>query len=254
MLRDGMSHVVVTGAGQGLGRAIALGFARDGARVTLAARTAERLEAVAAEARAAGGEALAVPTDVGDAEAVQRLAAVAVEHWGAPDAVVTAAGVAGPTVPLWELAPEDWDATLRANLTGVFLTCRAFLPSMTARGSGSIVVIGSMTGKRPLPGRTPYAASKTGLIGLVRTLAWDTGGSGVRVNLVSPGPVDGERLERVLRAQGPEGRERFLSASPLRRFATPQDVADAVRFLCSDAAAAITGEDLNVSGGSVMYG
>jgi NAD(P)-dependent dehydrogenase (short-subunit alcohol dehydrogenase family) len=249
-----MTHVVVTGAGQGLGRAIALAFGGDGARVTLAARTTERLEAVAGEVRAAGGEALAVATDVGDAAAVSRFAAIAVERWGAPDAVVAAAGIAGPAAPLWEVEVDDWEATLRSNLTGVFLTCRAFLPGMLARGSGSVVVIGSMTGKRPLPGRTPYAAAKTGLIGLVRTLAWDAGGSGVRVNLVSPGPVEGERLENVLHAQGEGARERFLAASPLRRFATPADVAGAVRFLCSDAAASITGEDLNVSGGAVMYG
>jgi meso-butanediol dehydrogenase/(S,S)-butanediol dehydrogenase/diacetyl reductase len=125
---------------------------------------------------------------------------------------------------------------------------------MLERRRGSVIVIGSMTGKRPLPGRTPYAASKTALIGLVRTLAWDAGRHGVRVNIVSPGPVAGERLERVLNAQGPGARERFLSASPLARFASPEDVAAAVRFLCSDAAASITGEDLNVSAGTVTYG
>jgi NAD(P)-dependent dehydrogenase (short-subunit alcohol dehydrogenase family) len=245
-----VTGVVVTGASRGLGRAIALGFAAGGARVVLVARSAERLEAVAAEVRAAGGEAVVAVADVGDPAALARVAEVA----DAPDAVVIAAGVPGPTAPLWELTPEEWDATLRANLTGVFLTCRAFLPGMVVRGRGSVVVIGSMTGKRPLPGRTPYAAAKAGLIGLVRTLAWDAGGAGVRVNLVSPGPIDGERLEGVLRAQGPDARERFLAASPLARFATPEDVVGAVRFLCSDAAAAITGEDLNVSAGTVTYG
>jgi len=239
-----MSGVVVTGASRGLGRAIAVAFAAEGARVGLVARGAERLEEVAAET---GGVALAA--DVGDAAAM----AVAAERFGVPDALVLAAGIPGPTAPLWEIAPGDWDATVRANLTGVYASCRAFLPGMVARGSGSIVVIGSMTGKRPLPGRTPYAASKTALIGLVRTLAWDAGPFGVRVNLVSPGPVDGERLESVLRAQGPGARETFLAGSPLARFAVPDDIVAAVRFLCSDAAAAITGEDLNVSAGTVMY-
>jgi NAD(P)-dependent dehydrogenase (short-subunit alcohol dehydrogenase family) len=132
---------------------------------------------------------------------------------------------------------------------------------MVARGAGSVVVIGSMTGKRPLVGRAPYAAAKTGLIGLVRTLAWDAGPAGVRVNLVSPGPVAGERLDRVLRGQAAaraiteeQARSDFAAASPLQRFATEADVARAVRFLCSDDAAAITGEDLNVSGGTVMHG
>jgi NAD(P)-dependent dehydrogenase (short-subunit alcohol dehydrogenase family) len=255
------THVVVTGAGQGIGRAVALAFARDGARVVLVARSAERLEAVAEEVRAGGAEALAVPADVGDRSAVERLAATAVERWGPPDALVAAAGTTGPTAPLWEVEPTDWDDTLRANLTGVFLTCRAFLPAMVERRAGSVVVVGSMTGKRPLPGRTPYAAAKTGLIGLVRTLAWDAGAAGVRVNLVSPGPVEGERLVRVLEAQATarsitpdQARAELAASSPLRRFATEEDVARAVRFLCSDDAAAITGEDLNVSGGTVTYG
>ena len=169
-----------------------------------------------------------------------------------PDALVLAAGIPGPTAPLWEQTPEDWDATVGANLTGVFLTCRAFLPGMIERGRGSVVAIGSMTGKRPLPGRTPYAASKTALVGLVRTLAWEAGRHGVRVNLVSPGPVEGERLDGVLAAQGPGAREAFTAASPLARFTTAGDVVAAVRFLCSDVS--ITGEDLNVSAGTVMYG
>jgi NAD(P)-dependent dehydrogenase (short-subunit alcohol dehydrogenase family) len=243
-----VTGVVVTGASRGLGREIALAFARDGARVGLVARDAARLEAVAEEVRAAGGEAIVAAADVGDP------GAGLAERLGTPDALILAAGIPGTTAPLWEIAPEDWDTTLRANLTGVYLTCRAFLPAMVARGRGSVVVIGSMTGKRPLPGRTSYAAAKTGLIGLVRTLAWDAGPFGVRVNLVSPGPIAGERLDGVLRAQGPGAEERFHAASPLARFATPDDVVSAVRFLCSDAAVSITGEDLNVSAGTVMHG
>jgi NAD(P)-dependent dehydrogenase (short-subunit alcohol dehydrogenase family) len=240
-----MTTVVVTGASRGLGRAIALAFAGDGARVVLVARSA--LGDVADEVRAVGGDPVVVAADVTDPEAFSGFDEV-------PDAVVAAAGIPGPTGPLWEITPAEWDETMRANLTGVFLTCRAFLPAMVARGAGSIAVIGSMTGKRPLPGRTPYAAAKTGLIGLVRTLAWDAGPHGVRVNLVSPGPVAGERLDGVLRAQGPGAEAAFLSASPLARFALPADVVGAVRFLCSDAAAGITGEDLNVSAGTVTYG
>ena len=246
-----MGPVVVTGAGQGIGRAIALAFAAGGARVALAARSVERLEAVAEEARAAGGEPLVVPTDVGDPAAVERLAAAVSDRWGAAEALVAVAGIAGPIAPAWELPVAGWEATLRTNVTGVFLCCRAFVPAMVEQGRGSVVVIGSMTGKRPLPERAAYATSKAALVGLVRTLARDAGASGVRVNLVSPGPVEGERLEAVL----PEAaRARLLADSPLGRFTTADEVAAAVRFLCSEAASAITGEDLNVSTGTVMHG
>jgi NAD(P)-dependent dehydrogenase (short-subunit alcohol dehydrogenase family) len=243
--------VVVTGAGQGIGRAVALAFAADGARVALVARSADRLAGVAEEVRAAGGEALVVATDVGDPAAVERLAAAVDDRWGPVEVLVAVAGIAGPIAPAWELPIEEWEATLRTNVTGVFLCCRAFLPAMVEQGRGSVVVIGSMTGKRPLPRRAAYATSKAALIGLVRTLATDAGPSGVRVNLVSPGPVEGERLDRVL----PErARARLLADSPLGRFTTAAEVAAGVRFLCSEAASAITGEDLNVSTGTVMHG
>ncbi|MCW3048433.1 MAG: family oxidoreductase [Solirubrobacterales bacterium] len=239
--------IVVTGAGQGIGKAIALAFARDGARVVLAARTAAKLEAVADEVRAAGGEPVVVPTDVGDAAQVAALASRA----GTADSAILAAGIAGPIAPAWEVATADFEATLRANLTGAFLCGRALLPAMVARGSGSVVAIGSMTGKRPLLHRTAYGASKMGLIGLVRALAWDAGPHGVRVNLISPGPVAGSRLDAVA---DDDARAALLAGAPLGRFATAEDVAATVRFLCSDAAAAITGEDVNVSAGTVTHG
>jgi NAD(P)-dependent dehydrogenase (short-subunit alcohol dehydrogenase family) len=252
---------VVTGAGQGLGRDIALRFAAEGATVALAARSEDKLAAVAREVAAAGGRALAVPTDVARDDDVEALRDRVVAEAGAIDILVNNSGIAGPTAPLWEQSRAAWDETFAVNVTGVFLMCRAFLPSMLERGGGSVIVIGSMTGKRALHGRTPYAASKTALVGLVRTLAWETGGSGVRVNLVSPGPIAGARLDGVVAARAAslgrsekDVRTEFTSVSPLARFVGGEEIASAAVFLASDASSAITGEDLNVSAGTVMHG
>jgi NAD(P)-dependent dehydrogenase (short-subunit alcohol dehydrogenase family) len=252
---------VVTGAGQGLGRVVAHALADEGATVVLAAQSAARLDEVAAEIAGAGGSAVAIPTDLRDDEAVGALGGAVEQRFGGADALVNCSGVAGPTAPLWEQSREDWEDTLAVNLTGVFLLCRAFLPRMIERRSGSIVVIGSMTGKRPLYGRTPYAASKMALVGLVRTLAWETGPAGVRVNLVSPGPIAGPRLDAVLAAQAEalgitpaEASARFTSMAPLERVVEATEVAATALFLASDDASAITGEDVNVSAGIVNFG
>jgi NAD(P)-dependent dehydrogenase (short-subunit alcohol dehydrogenase family) len=253
--------VVVTGAGQGIGREIALAFGREGAVVALAARNRSRLDSVAGEIESSRGSALVVPTDLRDPDSVAALGETVQSQLGTTDVLVNNSGIAGPTAMLWEQHPADFDETLRVNVTGVFLCCRAFLPAMVESGRGNIVVIGSMTGKRPLLGRSPYAASKTALIGLVRTLASETGPAGIRVNLVSPGAVTGPRLERVIaglaeaeRMSLDAARAQLTNASPLGSFVEPTEVADAVLFLASERAAKITGEDLNVSAGAVTYG
>jgi NAD(P)-dependent dehydrogenase (short-subunit alcohol dehydrogenase family) len=248
---------VVTGASQGVGRVIAARFAREGARVVLAARSRERLEETAAEIEAAGGSALVVPVDLTVAADVDRLAAEA----GPVDTIVANSGIAGPTAELWNIDRAEWEETIAVNLTGTFLLCRALLPAMVERGSGSVVAIGSSTGKRPLWGRTPYAASKLGLVGLVRTLAAELGPHGVRANLISPGGVEGPRIDAVIheqaRARGTSYEAVYsehVKTVPLRRLVTADEIASAAVFLASDASASITGEDLNVSGGSVMHG
>jgi NAD(P)-dependent dehydrogenase (short-subunit alcohol dehydrogenase family) len=252
--------VVVTGAGRGIGRVIALRFARGGARLVLAARSAGELDQTRALAVELGAEAIVVETDVTDQAQTERMAQAALAEFGSLDVLVCNSGIAGPTAPLWELDPEQWRQTFAVNVEGVYLCCRAALPVMLERQAGSVIVIGSMTGKRALHGRTPYAASKTALIGLVRTLAWEVGESGIRVNLVSPGAVNGPRIEGVIAAQAqalsitePEARARFTSASPLGRLIDADDVAETVSFLASPAASGITGEDVNVSAGAVMY-
>ena len=248
----------MTGAGRGIGKAIALAFASAGADLVLAGRDAATLEATAAEA--ADAATLAVVTDVTDEVAVERLSERTLGRFGRVDVVVANSGVGGPSGPVRELSRADWDETFAVNVTGVWLCARAFLPSMVDAGGGSFIAIGSMTGKRPLWGRTPYAASKTALIGLVRTLALETAASGVRVNLVSPGPVASERMEWVFRAQAEgrgiteeQARREMVEQIPIGRLIEPGEVADAVVGVGLGRMSAVTGEDLNVSGGMVMY-
>jgi len=251
---------VVTGAGHGIGRVIALALAREGARTVLAGRSIEALEETAKLAGELGSNCLVVPTDITVADQVDALARASLEAFGQVDVLVNNSGIGGPSAPLWEVDPADWAATMAVNVTGTYLCCRAFVPAMVTRGSGSVVIIGSMTGKRPMWGRSPYAASKMALVGLTRTLATEAGPEGVRVNLISPGPVEGERIEWVIERQAEalgvsveEARARFMAASPLGRLVPPEDVAAAVVFLASDRAASITGEDLNLSAGVVMF-
>jgi len=258
MLKDKI--VVVTGGGRGLGRVIALACAREGADLVLASRSVEALQETRAEVESFGRKALVVPTDIRHEDSVRNLAEQALARFGHIDILVNNTGITGPTAPLWEITPAEWEETFAVNVTGAYLCCRTFLPSMIERRSGSILFISSMTGKRPLFGRTPYAAGKLALVGLARTLAWETGPYGIRVNVISPGPIEGERVERVIRNQAQaegisedEARRRFTSSSPLGRLVPPGDIADAVVFLASDKAASITGEDLNVSAGTVMY-
>jgi NAD(P)-dependent dehydrogenase (short-subunit alcohol dehydrogenase family) len=251
---------VVTGAGRGIGRMIALALAGEGAQLVLAGRSADALEQTRKLAGDTGRDPLVVPTDITLLDQVDALARATLEAFGGVDVLVNNSGVGGPSAPLWEVDPADWEATMAVNVTGTYLCCRAFLPAMVARRSGSVVIIGSMTGKRPLVGRTPYAASKMALVGLARTLAAEAGPYGVRVNVISPGPVEGERIDWVIERQAEalgvtveEARARFTGASPLGRLVPPEDVAAATVFLASDRAASITGEDLNVSAGIVMY-
>ena len=253
--------VLVTGAGQGIGREIALAFARNGDDLVLAARNEDNLNETAAAAGGLGVETMVVPTDVTDPAAVQALADTVHRRFGAVDVLINNSGIGGPSGPMWEATLEDWEDTMRVNVTGVFLVSKAMLPAMIERGTGSVVIIGSISGKRPLWGRTPYTTSKMALVGMTRTLAWETGPHGVRVNLISPGFVAGPRIDWVIKAQAEgrglsqaEVRAEFEGESPLRRLTEASEVADACVYLSSDAAGAITGADLNVNSGVVMYG
>jgi NAD(P)-dependent dehydrogenase (short-subunit alcohol dehydrogenase family) len=251
---------VITGGGRGIGRVIALAFAKEGADLVLASRSKEALEETRTIVDGLGRKVLVVPTDIRNEDSVRQLAEQTLGSFGRIDILVNNSGITGPTTPLWNISLEDWEETFAVNVTGAYLCCRAFLPEMIKQRSGSIIMISSMTGKRPLFGRTPYAGSKLALVGIARTLAWEVGPYGIRVNVISPGAVEGERIKRVVReiaaAQSiseDEALRQFTSNSPLGRIVPPEDIAASAVFLASDKASSITGEDLNVSSGIVMY-
>lgn len=250
---------VVTGANRGIGRAVTVALATEGFVVAAGARDPASLSGTTEEAAKCGGTAVPLACDVQDEESVAAMAAGAAAL-GPVHTVVANAGIPGPTQPLHEITLEDWRATIATDLDGVFLTFRAFIPGMIERQAGSLIAISSMTGKRPLYGRTPYTAAKMGVIGLVRTLATELGGYEIRVNAVCPGFVAGPRMEHVVRRQAATrgiteaaACAELTGASPLGRMVRAEEVARACTFLASDSAAAVTGEDLNVTAGVVMY-
>lgn len=224
------------------------------------ARSEPELDQVAEKIRAETGRAvLVIPADLREDDDITALAVQAEAELGPVDILVNNAGVSGPSKPLWELDSEEWDETFAANVRGVFLMCKTFIDGMIERKQGSIVTIGSITGKRPLVNRSAYAASKAALIGLTRTLAAEAGPSRVRVNLVSPGAVQGDRIRWVISQQAlASGRseddvlEEWKEGSPLRRLVQPEEVAAVVAFLASTASSAVTGQDLSVANGAVM--
>lgn len=180
---------LVTGGGRGIGRAITLAFAREGARCALAARTAKELEAVVEAIRADGGEALAVPTDVTREAEVARLVQAVLARFGRLDILVTSAG-AGAFAPVGASRVEDWDQMIAVNLTGTYLSCRAALEPMRRQGRGTIINVISLAAKRPIPGTGGYTASKAGALGFTRVLAEEVRREGIRVTALCPGAVD----------------------------------------------------------------
>jgi 3-oxoacyl-[acyl-carrier protein] reductase len=230
---------LVTGGSRGIGRAIALELARGGAAVTVAYRSGrDEAEAVAEECSGS-----AVQADVSDPGQAKRL----VDEAGEIDILVNNAGLTRDGV-LARMPDEDWEDVIRTNLGGVFYTCRAATRGMMKRRRGSIVNISSIVGLHGNPGQTNYSASKAGIIGFTKALARELGVRGVRANVVAPGYVD-TRLTQVL---PDELKDAMLATTPLGRFGDPEDVAGAVRFLCSDEASFITGEVLLVDGGLGM--
>jgi 3-oxoacyl-[acyl-carrier protein] reductase len=239
---------LITGAGGGIGRETARVLAEEGTRVAAADVSRASAEATVAAARAAGAAALALTVDVTSEASVRDAVAATEAGLGPVDVLVNCAGIYR-VGELDSVPPAEWDRLLAINLTGTYLACRAVLPGMLARRSGSIVNLASISGRtRSTLAAPSYVASKAGIIGLTMSLASQCAGRGVRVNAVAPGPADTD----MIRTLPEELKPRLLATIPMGRLATPREVAQAIVFLASDAATYITGETLNVNGGAFM--
>jgi 3-oxoacyl-[acyl-carrier protein] reductase len=253
--------VLITGPAKGMGRAVTLAFAREGAKLVLAGRDTAAIEPVAAEARALGVAAVVVPCDLTKGEQTQALAAHALEAFGRIDVLVNVAGGSGPIGKTgWETSSEEFDEIVQLNMTGCFNTIRAVLPSMIERRSGKVVNVGGTFGMRGRAGRMAYSASKWGLRGITKSFALEAGPYGINVNCVAPGMVDGPRfrekvcadMARKLGITLEEAMTRHAADYALRRVSSDTDVANACLFMASEVSRQITGVDLPVDGGWAM--
>ena len=249
---------LITGPAKGMGAAVTLAFAREGAKLVLAGRDTAAIEPVAAEARALGVLAIVVPCDLTDAAQTEALAAHALEVFGRIDVLVNVAGGSGPIGKTgWETTTEEFNEIVQLNMTGCFNTIHAVLPSMIARRSGKIVNVGGTFGLRGRAGRLAYSASKWGLRGITKSFALEAGPYNINVNNVAPGMVDGPRFRDKVCANMAEklgitleeAMTRHAADYALKRVSTDADIANACLFMASEAARQITGVDLPVDGG-----
>ncbi len=235
---------IVTGASRGIGRAIALKMASEGAKVATIARNAELLKEVVNEIKSSGGEAVAIPMDVTDFNAVNDAVSEVIGHWGRVDFLINNAGITRDTL-LMRMKEADWDAVISVNLKGAFNFSKAVVRQMMKQRSGVIVNISSVVGIIGNAGQTNYAASKAGLIAFTKSLAKELGPRNVRVVAVAPGFIETDMTSNL-----PEAiKKAYFDNIPLRRFGKPEDVAELVAFLCSDKAAYITGQTYIIDGG-----
>jgi 2-hydroxycyclohexanecarboxyl-CoA dehydrogenase len=248
-LRDRTAFV--TGAASGIGRAIALALAREGARVTIADLNAAGARDVAAEIEKAGGAAHAQPLDITDVAAVDAAVDASAARGGGLHVLVNCAGWDRP-MPFVETTPEFWDRILAVNLKGPMACTRAALRHMIKQGSGKIVSIASDAGRVGSTGEAVYSAAKGGLIALTKTVAREVARHRINVNCVCPGPSDTPLFQQEFAAASPRLAESLKRVIPWGRLGVPDDVAPAVVFLASDEAGFITGQTLSVSGGLTM--
>jgi 3-oxoacyl-[acyl-carrier protein] reductase len=249
---------VITGPAKGMGRAVTLAFAREGATLVLAGRDTAAIEPVAQEARALGVKTAVLACDLTDASQTEALARHAIEAFGRIDVLVNVAGGSGPIGKTgWETSAEEFNDIVQLNMAGCFNTMHAVLPGMVAQRSGKVVNVGGTFGMRGRAGRMAYSASKWGLRGITKSFALEAGPFNINVNCVAPGMVDGPRFREKVCANMAEklgitleeAMTRHAADYALKRVSTDDDVANACLFLASDVSRQITGVDLPVDGG-----
>lgn len=240
---------IVTGSSRGIGRATAIALGAEGCRVVVCARGRELLDDAAQAVDAAGGEAHAVEADLATVEGVEHVVSEARRRFGPIDVLVNNVGGSRGT-PTWEATDDDWQAVLNLNVLAAVRACRAVLPEMIERKSGAIAIVSSIYG-RESGGATTYNASKAASLSLAKQLARQVAPHGVRVNAIAPGSIlfPGGNWQRRIDAD-PEAMRRFVASDmPMGRFGRPEEVANAIAFVCSDRASLITGTCINVDGG-----
>ena len=247
---------LVTGASKGIGRVTARMFASEGAGVACVARSADLVKETVEQIERAGGSAIAIVADVSKEQDVRAAIAAAVTRFGHLDCLVNNAGDGGPTAPVQEYSTDDWFYTINSCLTSSYLCARFAVPEMIKARRGAIVNIASMAGRHGLPYRVGYCSAKAGQMGMVYGLALELGPHNITVNAVVPGPVAGDRIDRVIAGQAQvrgisieQARRSFEARAPLKRMTDAQDIAAAALFLCSDSARNISGQCLPVNGG-----